>query len=89
MKRPGVQRSQLGVLEMDRLDLIYSVVIYSVAAMLSLCTSMLLTAAFLVLAPSRKSTFSATGYELRVKSYSKAVNPEIHRDSSELEVRSA
>jgi hypothetical protein len=45
---------------MDRLDLIYSVVIYGVAAMLSLCTSTLLTAAFLVLAPSGKSDFPNT-----------------------------
>jgi hypothetical protein len=49
---------------MDSLDLIYSVVIYGVAAMLSLCTSMLLTAAFLVLAPSGKSAFPKTSHRL-------------------------
>lgn len=49
---------------MDRLDLIYSAVIYGVAAMLSICISMLLTAAFLVFAPSRKSDFPNRNHRL-------------------------
>ena len=40
---------------MQTLDLLYSGLIYGTAAMLFLCAGMLLTAAFLVLAPSRKS----------------------------------
>lgn len=40
---------------MDRLDLLYSGLIYATGGMLILWAGMLLTAAFLVLVPSRKS----------------------------------
>lgn len=72
---------------MERLDFLYAVLIYSTAAMLFLCAGMLLTAAFLVLAPSRKSAYLHAAPRLLADPRAHDLN--FHSDSSRLGARSS